>query len=114
MGLFIYDSTQIKSNEYATFTCVGIANEGVARESILTVDCKGADKLKIKSASGNGSSVTAKWQSNDGCQFNSECTIQCSASTDCKKTDSQEYQVLKGGVCIYYEYYRNSGHVLAF
>lgn len=85
---------QINSNEYATFTCAGNAETGVEVESNLEVSCVGSDKQKIKSSAGSGF-VTAKWQSNDYCWFLSSCTLKCSASTDCDKTDVQVYEVNK-------------------
>lgn len=63
-------------------------------ESNLEVSCVGSDKQKIKSSAGTGF-VTAKWQSNDYCWFLSSCTLKCSASTDCDKTDVQVYEVNK-------------------
>ena len=85
---------QIKSNEYATFSCSGNAEQDVEVESTLEVDCSGSETQKIKSSAGTGT-VTAKWQSNDECWFISSCELKCSASTDCDKTKTQLYGVNK-------------------
>ena len=86
--------SQIKSNEYATFSCSGNTEPLVEVESLLEVSCSGSSTQKIKSSAGTGM-VTAKWQTNDECWFISSCTLKCSASTKNDKTNVQAYEVNK-------------------
>jgi len=86
----------VRTNEYATFTCA--AKALVRVESKLTVDCVGSAK-QVFSKTGAGS-AEAKYQTNDDCMFNSQCTITCSAESDCDKKETQDYMLVKSNVGI--------------